>query len=256
VVASFSDASVIMLKRIKKDHFEPAYAQLAAILRREIAEGVYPPGEKIPSESIISKEYGISLMTVRQAIGLLTVEGLLERVQGTGTFVKALELTESRFDLGSLRKIFKDPERTQVKILQLCLVRADEETASSLALPSGARVILLRRLLLRDERPIIFHSGYIRYEPTRPVVEAELNLGPFCDFFNGYGGGTAKKGELSLVPELLNEEESGLLGRPVGAPVFRIEYVVYDFDDAPFGCGWFTVLPESMKMKARLGLWQ
>ena len=60
-----------MPNRINKDHFEPAYAQLAAILRRQIAAGVYPPGQKIPSESAISKEYRIAPMTVRQRSGYL-----------------------------------------------------------------------------------------------------------------------------------------------------------------------------------------
>lgn len=245
-----------MSNRIRKDRLEPAYAQLAAILRRQIAEGVYPPGERIPSASSISKEQGISLMTVRQAIGVLIEQGLLDRVQGSGTFVKPLKLTESRFDLDSLREIFHDSQRTQVKVLQINLTRADARTSEMLQLPRNARVILIRRLLLRDGRPVMFHEGHIRCDPRRPVVEAELNLGPLSDLFNGQAGDTAKKGELSVMPAVLGEEDAALLGRPAGAPAFRLEYVVYDFDDVPFGCGWFTASPEVMKLKTRLGLWE
>lgn len=245
-----------MYNRIRKELFEPAYAQLAAILRRYIAEGVYPPGGKIPSESSISKEYGLSLMTVRQAIGVLMEQGLLERIQGSGTFVKPLKLTESRFDLDSLREIFHDPRRTQVKVLQINLTRADARTAEKLQLPPNARVILIRRLLLRDGKPVMFHEGHIRCEPRRPVVEAELNLGPLSDLFNSPGSGTAKKGELSVLPAVLGEEDAALLRRPVGTPTFRLEYVVYDFDDLPFGWGWFMAPPEVMRLKTRLGLWE
>jgi GntR family transcriptional regulator len=241
---------------INKDRIEPAYAQLADILRRRIAEGVYPPDEKIPSESVMSREHGLSLMTVRQAIGMLTKQGLLKRVQGTGTFVQSLKLMESRFTLDNLREIFQDPKRTQVKVLELSLVRADGKTAETLAVAQGSRVILLRRLFLRDGQPIMFHEGTIRYEPTRPVVEAELNLGPISDLFSGYGGGTAKKGELEVIPTVLGEVESALLARPAGTPTFRMEYVIYDFADLPFGCGWFTALPEILKLKTRLGLWE
>ena len=83
-----------------------------------------------------------------------------------------------------------------------------------------------------------------------------MNLGPLSDLFNGHGGGTAKKGELVVLPTALDEEKAALLDRPVGTPTFRLEYVVYDFDDVPFGWGWFTTTPEVMNLKASLGLWE
>ena len=245
-----------MANSINKDHYEPAYAQLAGILRRQIAQGVYPPGARLPAESAIGKKYGLSPMTVRQAIGVLTQQGLLERVQGMGTFVKTFRLTESSFDLEGLREIFNDPRRTRVKMLQLALTRADAAAAAALALQPGAKVILLRRLLLHDERPALCHTGYVRCEPTRPVVEEELGLGPLSDLFNGHGGKTAKKGELTLDATLLSIEDAALLGRPAGSAAFRMEYTVYDFEDIPFGSGWLTVLPDIMKLKTRLGLWE
>lgn len=244
-----------MPDRIDKERFEPAYAQLAAILRRQIAEGLYSPGAKIPSESSISKEYGVSPMTVRQALGVLTEQGLLGRIQGLGTFVKPLSITECRFELDSLRQIFQDQERIKVKVLQLTVARADKKTAKKLDLPVGSRVILIRRLLLSALQPVMFHEGQVRCNPTRPVVEAELNLGPLSQLFTGQDGGSAKKAELELTPTVLDEPEAGLLGHPVGTPAFSLEYVVYDFDDTPFGWGWFVAPPEVLRLKTQLGLW-
>lgn len=139
-----------MHEHIDKDRSEPAYSQLAAIILRQIAEGVYPPGTKIPSESHLSKQYDLSIMTVRQAIGVLREQGILERVHGTGTFVKRLKFVETQFDLNSLRDIFQDPRHNQVKVLDIRLERSDRETAEKLQLPPGARVILIRRLLSRN----------------------------------------------------------------------------------------------------------
>jgi GntR family transcriptional regulator len=245
-----------MAQRIDKGRFEPAYAQLATILRKQIAEGLYPPGEKIPSESAISKEYGVSPMTVRQAIGVLTEQGILERIQGSGTFVKPLNLTESRFELDSLREIFEDTETVQVKVLQLALERADAKTAEKLRLSPGVRVILIQRLLLRGVRPLMFHEGRVRCDPTRPLVESELSIGPLSELFTGQSGGAAKKGELAMIPAILADTEARVLGHAVGSPAFRLEYVVYDFDDVPFGWGWFLAPPDVLKLKTRLGLWE
>ncbi len=247
--------SLTSLDHIDKERFEPAYAQLAAIILRKIAEAVYPPGTKIPSESYLSKKYGLSTMTVRQAIGVLSEQGILERVHGSGTFVKRLKFVEALFDLNGLRDIFQDQEHNQVKVLDIRLERSDPETAEKLQLPPKARVILIRRLLLRDGVPVVILEGRIRCDPLRPLVETELGLGPLSDLFSSVGGASAKKGELSLRPVVLGEEDAALLDRPVGSPTFRLEYLVYDFEDAPFGWGCVTAVPEVVNLNTRVGLW-
>ena len=59
-----------------------------------------------------------------------------------------------------------------------------------------------------------------------------------------------------MIPTTLGEVEAGLLNHPVGAPAFRLEYVVYDFDDIPFGWGRFVAPPEVLRLKTQLGLWE
>lgn len=63
------------------------YLQLAAILRERIAGGAYPRGRKIPPLTALEAEFGLSSMTVRRAVRVLSEEGLLRVVPGRGTFV-------------------------------------------------------------------------------------------------------------------------------------------------------------------------
>lgn len=65
------------------------YGALAAAWRARIVEGAWPPGRAIPAEQALAAEHGVALGTVRQALELLVGEGLIERLQGRGTFVKA-----------------------------------------------------------------------------------------------------------------------------------------------------------------------
>lgn len=65
----------------------PFYVQLKQTLQREIQEGVYAPGELIPTEVELCRQYGISRHTVRQALSELVKEGVVYRVPGKGTFV-------------------------------------------------------------------------------------------------------------------------------------------------------------------------
>lgn len=65
----------------------PRYLRLAAVLRRRIAEGRWPQGTRIATLSALMEEFGVARVTVRQAIALLTDEGLLRARQGSGTYV-------------------------------------------------------------------------------------------------------------------------------------------------------------------------
>ena len=67
----------------------PLYLQLAALLREDIAAGRLRPGDKLPSESELVERYGVGRVTVREALALLVNEGLLRKLQGRGTFVRA-----------------------------------------------------------------------------------------------------------------------------------------------------------------------
>src|SRR6266540_2079116 len=66
---------------------EPLHAQIAARVRREVQEGVYGPGQRLPAEVHLARQLGVSRGTVRQALTALLEEGLLQTVPGRGTFV-------------------------------------------------------------------------------------------------------------------------------------------------------------------------
>ena len=64
------------------------YIQLADTIRRQINDGKIKPGDKLPSESEMQKEYNVARLTVREALSVLVNEGLLEKMHGKGTFCK------------------------------------------------------------------------------------------------------------------------------------------------------------------------
>jgi GntR family transcriptional regulator len=66
----------------------PAYVQVANELRAAIGQGLYQPGDQLPAVRALVEEHGVSHMTVRQAIGLLRNEGLVDARQGRGVFVR------------------------------------------------------------------------------------------------------------------------------------------------------------------------
>jgi GntR family transcriptional regulator len=65
----------------------PFYIQVAMLLRNRISDGLYSPGQKMPTQEELEQEFGVARVTVRQAVELLEKEGLVQRQQGRGTFV-------------------------------------------------------------------------------------------------------------------------------------------------------------------------
>ena len=65
----------------------PKYAQIAETLRQRIARGIWPHGSRLPGNETLAAEFSVSRVTIRQAVDLLTREGILEAQQGRGTFI-------------------------------------------------------------------------------------------------------------------------------------------------------------------------
>lgn len=83
-------ASVTMLamRTLDPDDARPPYAQLVDALRREIEEGALPPGSKLPTHQQLASQYGVSVGTVKRALGELHGADLIVSRQGQGAFVR------------------------------------------------------------------------------------------------------------------------------------------------------------------------
>jgi GntR family transcriptional regulator len=75
------------MRRRLQSSAQPFYVSLSNQLRGEIIEGRWPPRAQLPTIDQLSERYGVARVTVRQALGTLASEGLIERIQGKGTFV-------------------------------------------------------------------------------------------------------------------------------------------------------------------------
>ena len=84
----------------------PVYDQVKAFVRQRISQGLWKPGDPVPSESALMHQFGVSRMTVNRALRELVSEGLVQRVQGSGTFVAELSRISSRLEIRDIREVF------------------------------------------------------------------------------------------------------------------------------------------------------
>ncbi len=239
--------------KIDRSSHEPAYAQLVRILMGQIAAGVYRPGDRLPSEAQLCECYGVSPMTVRRVINILADQGLVVAEQGRGTFVKPLQLTTATFSLDRLQDLFRGGGQSSVRILEARIVPASERTARKLAIEPGQRTVYIRRLIFQNQDPVLLHRLHVVYDPTRPIIESEMEITALHGLFTG-GGSDLKRGDLTIDVTTLTSEEAALLRSRGGAPAFRLEHVFYDFSQRPVSWGWFICSGERLQFTATIGV--
>ena len=103
-------------------------------------------------------------MTVRRAIGELVREDVVVTEHGRGTFVKPPQLAAATFDLDDLMRYLASPD-IEARIIEARIVSAGPRVAEKLAVAEDDRVISIKRLLLRGEEPVFYHSEYLVFDP-------------------------------------------------------------------------------------------
>jgi GntR family transcriptional regulator len=248
------EISIKHIESIDRSAYEPAYIQLTNILRRQIAEGVYRPGDQLPSEAQLCRLYEVSPMTVRRSINLLADQEVVSTAQGRGTFVKPLELGTATFDLLELQDLFNPDAGSVVKLLEVRIVNVDGRTARKLQLDVGDNAIYIRRLLIMNDEPVFYHRAYLIYDPMRPIVEAEMDVTSLQGLFSHRDNKLLKHGVLNIEATMMNQEEAQVLQTELPAAAFYLEHLFYDFDDKPLSWGWFICRNDRLHFSTTVGL--
>ena len=195
------------------------YLQVRDYLRALVTSEL-GPGDPVPSERALCERFGVSRMTVRQAVDALVVEGVLERVQGSGTYV-APPKVDLQVRLASFtEEMTRRGMTASVKVLAAEEIGAEPDIAAALELKPGAAVVHLHRLRFADDEPMaVEHTwlpagrlpGFIDDEPPTSVYVELAARGLIPD----WGEDTIDAGEA-------DHEEAELLTIRRGKPVLRI----------------------------------
>jgi DNA-binding GntR family transcriptional regulator len=250
--ATDSDLNGVRPKQSENGGTLPAYLRIAQTLAARLDSGVYAAGSRLPSGSELQAEFGVSPMTVRRALSLLEQQGLVAGVKGSGTFARSRDLSDSVFRLDSLSGEWLD-ESAEIRLLSASMTVADEKVAAMLHVALGTKVIHLRRVVLSDGIPAMYHTEYIVYDPRRPLVESQLQLTSLHAFLDSGGAQRFPRGELTVTAVKLDADSAEVLGESEGALALCLEHVFQESDGTPVSWGWFLLRAELFRLRARLG---
>src|SRR5439155_23470363 len=138
------------------------YATVKAALRERIARGGWRSGTRLPSERELVHEFGCARMTVQRALRELEEEGLIERRQGSGSYVAELHPISNLLQVRDIHDEIR--ERGHAHTTRVCLVareKADARTAAAMRLPRGAAVYHVRLVHLERGVPIELEDRHV-----------------------------------------------------------------------------------------------
>src|SRR5439155_14830502 len=169
----------LMLKRDQR--VAPLYYQVQHTIAQRISRGEYPPGSQLPSESELSRELGVSRVTVREALRVLAQENLLVKAQGRGTFVaeNAQAAQTPRTFTGFLEDLYDQLERVSVKQIEITRTPVTDELRSVLLLTDDDKeAVRIKRTRYVDNEPYAFTINVLPLEIGRHLNEVNLKNSP------------------------------------------------------------------------------
>ncbi|WP_427017374.1 GntR family transcriptional regulator [Pseudarthrobacter sp. P1] len=198
------------------------YVAVAAAIRHTI-ETSLSPFDAVPSERDLMALYGVSRMTVRQAIATLVDEGLVYNVHGSGTYVGAPDLVSKPPKLTSFTEDMAGRGlKASSQILALSLERADSAVALSLGLSPGSECTHIRRLRLADDKPMAIEDVYV----PRTILDIEqFRLGESLYQQLGAAGYDVLRAEQTIQAITLDPEAGSLLGVAPNASALSVTRV-------------------------------
>lgn len=204
------------------------YEQLKLLIKNDILNNIYKPGERMPSETELGELYGVSRITVRRAIKELANEGLLICRQGKGTFVEHPKIRSQILDLGGFTETALKPGSRTTRVLSKTIVEATEQIVNYLGLPKEVEVLQVRRLLLEDDSPISIDTAYFPKDLFPDIIyKISDNVSTFKIMKEEYGI-VMKKAYKEFSVAISDIEQSKLLECPPGEPLFSINKVIYN----------------------------
>ena len=213
----------------------PYYVQLIELLKEQIVQGKWLPGEQIPGEQDLCETYGVSRTVVRQALRELELEGIITRRKGKGTFISEPKINEGLIQklTGFYQDMVERGLHPLTRVLHQEVLPANEKIARMLDIQPGTEVIDIQRLRFINDEPILLVTTYIPYEVCPALATVDLTDRSLYEFLEREGGIFLTRGRRYIEAVLANETEAALLGIERGAALLMLESVSYAENDLP-----------------------
>ncbi|GAA0729995.1 GntR family transcriptional regulator [Dactylosporangium roseum] len=223
---------------------EPRYRAIAADLAAKIHAGRYPAGTALPAQRELSAAYGVTLMTLRQALRQLSDEGLIVQQAGRGTFVSPPHLA---YRLGSLRSLADDLREQGHEVRTAVVSSGAGDPPAPVAAHVGSPALRLERVREFAGHAAVHQVSWVRLAPR--LLDVDFTRVALYAALADIGVAVARASE-TIRPDVLSGDSSRYLGEPAGTPVFVSDRVTYTLDGTAVVADRAVILGRAMEIRA------
>ena len=209
----------------------PLYQSVAAYLREGIASQKWKPGDVLPSETQLCRDFGVSRGTVVKALEMLISDGLAQRRQGVGTFVSRPALHRMPGFLTSFSETVKEQGRSSTQQL---LSERELSRTEALQFGCGEPALELSRIRYVDDAPLAIHRSVIPLAVAEKVTDlygpGRKTSDPHFSLYKCFAkaGIIIDHADETLNVRLATAEEAGMLDIALPAAVMMIHRNSFD----------------------------
>jgi GntR family transcriptional regulator len=216
---------------------QPAYLKAQEAILAMVEGPDFAPGDKIPSERVLSEKFGISRMTLRRAVDNLVRLGVLERRSTSGTHVAAPNVVrplDGRHAYSISQIVESSGGAPGSRLLFFESAAASQKLAENLEVAAGAPLIAIRRLRTSNGVPFCVETSYLPAERVPGLAAADLLenaslYGLLRERFGIQVGG--RQGVISVAP--IGAQDAALLGLEPDTAALLYRSIVSDRQGKP-----------------------
>jgi GntR family transcriptional regulator len=224
------------------------YFQIEQDIINAIKSGDLKAGDKVDSESVLKKKYGVSTITVRKAFNDLINEGYLRGVQGVGTFVAKKQMVRGLTSLSFSDELIQQGYRIDMKVDRIEEV-VNATIAEKLGIPENQPMVCVRRVRFANEEPIAYQSSYV--DSRILSMEQAQKTDEYKSFYKTlaeYKIIPVRGNENYSVKEVNDSRIAKLMNIKKSSDTFFVKRIMYDMSDKVieyaetfFNKDWYSV---------------
>ena len=229
-----SETSSLHNKSIDRFNQEKLYIQLTRIFLDEIKSGKWQLNQRIPSEEELCKKYGVSKITVRQAVNNLVSDGYLMKIQGKGTFVvSALPVVGLAMKTHLAEEMFGKEVKAEKEIIFKGIIEPSPDIRTYLKTTDRIYHFLCRRLV--NGSPAYLDESFIPYSMLPEIEQLDIIHNSLYSVLQEKA--IKKIFRVVQTIEVLQVEgyPAEYLGLEEGIPVLAVHRLLFSSDNTPVG---------------------
>ena len=208
------------------DVAEPLYLQIKGLILSEIKAGKYTAHQRLPSERELSAAYGVSRMTVRQAVVDLQHSGAVYARVGKGTFVAAPKIDQQlRLVTSFTQEMRERGQQPSSRLLDARIAPASADVATALELHPGALVATLARVRLSNDQALAIETAYLPADLFPGLLNHDFSRESLYEVLARDYGLTLIAASQTIEAALAQQSELALLDVDPPAAVLRMQRV-------------------------------